>query len=245
MRYLVILFLCCALGASAQDDEDFGSSNGANFEPMPEEQSGGVGWGLKGGLTIANQRWNFTQKEPLFTYHGALHVDVMGGWKGREGKKTMQRYGFMAQLGYHQRGSRYRNWFVGSQKLKDVFHNISLGAGGKGCFLVGGQNILYYGFGLRLEVTAAQRLVYSTHASLVNRFNYGLFLLGGVEFNLPKSPLGLILEVNISPDISRQVYMPPGIYIGDNLVTGDPLYSVEEKVINLSLEVSAGFRFGN
>ena len=72
--------------------------------------------------------------------------------------------------------------------------------------------------------------------------NYGVWLGGGVEFQLAKT--SAFLELSISPDASRQVYMPPGINLNFTDAFGNQLTTREEKVFNFALEISLGFKLG-
>lgn len=237
MKHLLISILALLLISSsawAQDD---------NYEPTGIG-SGGTVFGFKGGMTLATQTWNGYQRNALLSYHGDLQVEWLGRWTQKE-KGPMRRYAMQIQLGYHRKGSGFRNVFSlnGSPAPTNTFHNISLTAIGKGYFKTSAVTNLYYGLGLRLDGTVDYQL-FGTGLEGVNRINYGVWLGGGLEFELKNAAPVFFIEVNISPDISQQVFVPPGIDTGLRDVNGNPIPSREQKVINLIAELSIGMKFG-
>ncbi len=203
--------------------------------------SGGYDYGLKGGLTIATQDWNGFQRNALFSYHGAMFFDVKGGWKEKEnGSATQSKFG--GQLGYHRKGSSFQNVFIAgsNSRPQNVFHNVSLTLWGKQAFRTSAQSHFYGGFGLRVDYTVDYQL-FGFGVEGVNAFNYGVWLAGGMEFDLSERT-ALILELSVSPDLSNQVLVPPGYSTGLNDINGNPILSQEQRVNNLIFEVSAGFK---
>ena len=239
MRYLIItFFFTIALQLLAQDE--FTEYNGS-------VGSGGFAFGFKGGPTIATQNWNGFQRNGLITYHGDIFVESMGSWKQKG--SIAQRSSFQAQLGYHRKGSTFRNVFIYDQnnrKIKipsNLFHNISLGLLGKGAFKIQEKSLAYYGIGITLDYTVEYQLVGIGTEAGVNRFTYGVWFGGGYEWDLGKSPLSFFVEANINPDIGRQVFIPAGLRTQyTDQQTGQPIYTTQQKVNNLIFELSVGLK---
>lgn len=203
--------------------------------------SGGFDYGLKGGLTIATQDWNGFQRNALFSYHGDIFLDVKGVWKEKEnGPTTQSRFG--GQLGYHRKGSSFRNVFVlgGGSRPKNAFHNVSLTLWGKQAFKTSPSSNFYGGFGLRADYTVSYEL-FGFGTEGVNRVNYGVWLGAGMEFDLNEKS-AIVLEISVSPDLSNQILVPAGYPTGLEDQNGNPILSQEQKVNNLIFEVSAGFK---
>lgn len=221
-------------------------------EPINAQESsssilgdGGYAFGVKGGATVATQTWNGFQRNALFSYHADAFVEMPGTWKQKNG--NLQRSSFLTQLGYHRKGSAFRNVFYYSNNNSRVivppneFHNLSLTIIGKGNYLIQEKSLAYYGFGLRLDYTIDYQLLQNSTFG-VNRFNYGVWIGGGYEWVLGKGPWALFLEANISPDISRQVFIPGGLPSQYTDASGNPLRTTEQKVYNLIFELSLGFK---
>lgn len=209
--------------------------------------SGGYAFGLKGGPTVATQTWNGFQRNALFAYHGDVFVEVLGSWKEKGNIK--QRSSFQAQLGYHQKGSTFRNVFyydINNNRVRipsNQFHNLSLGLLGKGAFQFNEMSLAYYGIGLTVEYTLSYQLVGLGTETGVNRFTYGIWFGGGYEFNLGNSPWALFIEANINPDIGRQVFIPAGLPTQySDPVSGQRILTQEQKVNNLVFELSIGVK---
>jgi hypothetical protein len=239
MRYLFLtLFFSIALQLSAQDDvAEYSGSVG----------SGGFAFGFKGGPTVATQNWNGFQRNGLITYHGDIFVESMGSWKQKG--NISQRSSFQAQLGYHRKGSTFRNVFIYDQnnnKIKipsNIFQNISLGLLGKGAFKIEEKSLAYYAIGITLDYTVKYQLVGMGTEAGVNRFTYGVWFGGGYEWDLGKSPLSFFIEANINPDIGRQVFIPAGLRTQyTDQQTGQPIYTTQQKVNNLIFELSVGLK---
>ena len=217
-------------------------------------------WGVKGGLTIANQRFQgggTFDNGLLFKYHGALFVE------SAPDDPTSVLY---AQFGYHTRGHarRFRgayynpsnNQFEKSANSKQefVFNNLAAIVGVKRRGVLNSENA-YYAVGLRAEYTIGTSLrepdgslplIYSLYyptSNYVQKFNYGLTLSGGYEF--PFSDLiGGFVEFNVHPDISRQYFQPALNIVLRDPFTGENINGVQEQSIrNLTFELTIGFRF--
>jgi hypothetical protein len=233
-RFSLILLIILALGYQLQAQSEETPYNGG-------VGSGGYDYGLKGGLTIATQTWNNFQRNALFSYHGAVFFDVKGVWKEKDnGPTTQSKFG--GQLGYHRKGSSFRNVFIAgsNNQPKNLFHNVSLTLWGKQAFKTSTNSHFYGGFGLRLDYTVDYEL-FGFGVEGVNRVNYGVWLAGGMEFDLSEST-AVILELSVSPDLSNQVFVPAGYSTGLNDQNGNPILSQEQKVNNLIFEISAGFK---
>jgi hypothetical protein len=239
MRIIItILFFAISLAISAQEEV---------FENSGNVNSGGFAYGFKGGPTIATQSWNGFQRNGLISYHGDLFVESLGAWKQKG--NISQRSGFQAQLGYHRKGSTFRNVFIYDQfnnKIRipsNLFHNISLGLLGKGAFQLQEKSLAYYAIGITVDYTVDFQLVGLGTETGVNRFTYGVWFGGGYEWDLGKSPLSFFVEANINPDIGRQVFIPAGLRTQyTDPVSGQPIYTTQQKVNNLIFELSIGLK---
>jgi hypothetical protein len=201
-----------------------------------------MGFGAKGGLLVGTQQG----KRALISYHADLVFETMGKWQGIN---TPRRLGFVAQLGYHRRGASYNSGFFGTNTfvVNDLFHNISLAALLKGNFKVSKSFLPYYAAGLRLDATVASEVVNSLDAQGVTPINFGFWLGGGIDWEPPKLPFGLFFEINISPDVTPQVFFRKGTQIQYldpfRSTTYTRTFSEDYKIINLSIEVTFGIKF--
>ncbi len=216
----------------------------------------GSAFGVKGGLTVANQNFNdgtSYNNGLLLAYHGDVYIE------NNPEDNTSVLY---AQAGYHVRGHARRFQRGVAQSAggtlipvsgftqRFTFNNAVLGVGFKRRNVLGKENA-YYTLGFRGEYTVSTNLssannsVYSLFfltKDFVKKLNYGLSLGGGMEF--PFSELvGGFVELNVHPDISRQYFQPPisGTFIDPygGTFNGIP----EQTSRNLSLEITLGLRF--
>ena len=208
---------------------------------------------VKGGLTTGFQKWGNVDQDPLFSYHGAVLMESVP-----EGDA----FGLFAQLGYHVKGSAWRNAVfsnptnggvsIFTRKFK--FQNIALVAGIKKDFADRGNYKLYYLFGIRGDYTVSTNLkdyeaeneflggpVYPFDEA-VRRVNYGVTAGAGLEFPFTDY-IGGILEFTISPDFSDQYRQ--GAFSAVVYQNGSPQTRnfSERKIRNTVLELSLGFRF--
>ncbi len=221
----------------------------------------GFAWGVKGGLTIANQRFNSGgtyDNGLLFKYHGDLFIE-----NAPEDLTSV----LYAQVGYHTRGHarRFRQGVainysnnsltsVSGFTQQFVFNNLALIVGVKRRGVLNSERA-YYGVGLRAEYTLSTNLP-ETNPNLplyyalsypqkdfVRKFNYGLTLSGGYEF--PFSDLiGGFVELNVHPDISRQYFQPAINATFRDFFSGETITGIPEQSIrNLTFELTLGFRF--
>ncbi|MBL7815290.1 MAG: hypothetical protein JNL70_09775 [Saprospiraceae bacterium] len=218
-------------------------------------------FGVKGGLTAANQRFNSGGSYDnglLFKYHGALYIE-----NAPDDPTSV----LFAQVGYHTRGHarRYRRGVSVNYQTNQlfevpafteqfVFNNAALIVGVKRRGVLNSDRA-YYAVGLRGEYTVKTNLadntgnlpllysLYYPSKDFVKKINYGLTLSGGYEF--PFSELfGGFVELNIHPDVSRQYYQPPITVNSVNPFTGEQIGTIPEQSIrNLTIEVTLGLRF--
>jgi len=214
----------------------------------------GAAFGVKGGVTMAFQKWDNTERDALIGYHFIGSVETLAD----EGEFSM-----FAQLGYHTRGSAIRirsfNYndintgaprSFGGSTTKYDFYNVGLSAGFKQRFSAGGGN-LYYLFGLRGEYNVKNS--FSRFKELpeniqsffpsevgVNDFTFGFIFGGGFEF--PLSPyIDATIELTINPDYTKQYFQPPGTAYDPYTRNNRPL--PERNIRNNSIELTVGFRF--
>ncbi len=197
--------------------------------------------GVKGGLTIGTQRWNGQDREALFSYNAAYVF---------ESYTSSNKFSYLVELGYHVKGSAVRtnyNDLAGNSRqitTRNKFGQAGLLLGAKSLLDVefAGGNV-YYMIAGRLEYTVMDSI--ETIANLsryINRINYGITVGGGLEFKLADKILGFI-EVQISPDFSQQIFMPPGNYIANYAGNTVLVQFQEQKVMNTVVEITAGFKF--
>jgi len=209
-------------------------------------------YSVKGGLTIGTQQWEGIDRDPLFSYHGAASIESV---------PEDNSFALFAQLGYHVKGSAWRNTFfsgptgnisVSTQKFE--YKNVSLLLGFKRNFLERTNSNVYYLMGVRGDYTVGTNLdeyvafnefnnapVYPFDEA-VRKWNYGVTVGAGVEFPFAEYVSG-ILEISISPDFSDQyrqgAFSASVIQNGSSVLRSFP----ERKIRNLVLEISVGFRF--
>jgi hypothetical protein len=210
-------------------------------------------YGVKGGLTIGTQKEGNFEQDPLFSYHGALSMESVS---------EANSFRLFAQVGYHVKGSAWRNVqfsnfgnnnvSIVTRKFK--YQNVGLILGFKNNFKETDAYSLYYLFGIRGDYTVGTNLneyeeqnaffgapIYPFDEA-VRKFNYGATLGAGFQFPFTEYVSGII-EVTISPDFSDQYRQ--GAFNGTVYQNGSPVARsfAERKIRNLVFEVSVGFRF--
>ncbi len=209
---------------------------------------GGSAFGVKGGLTIATQKWNNFDQGPLFTWHGDFYIESL---------TEDNSFALIAQLGYHNRGSARRNQQIFTQNSNFFtinqsfeFNNISLMFGAKQKFDFQTSGKVYYLLGLRGEYTIGNNLsdyedfcpgVYPLEG-FVRDLNFGLTVGGGFEWMF-SDLFGGFLEFNVMPDLTAQ-YRQPELGNFSNCFNpgGNPITIGERTIRNLSFEISVGIR---
>lgn len=216
----------------------------------------GVAFGLKGGPTMAFQKWDNSEREALFAYHFIASVESLA----EEGEVSI-----FAQAGYHNRGSairirRFQYTDIGTgaprtfngRTTKYDFQNLGLSVGVKQRFLASIGN-LYYLLGLRGEYNLSNSLDQFSELPLsvqsgfpseagVQDFTFGFIFGGGFEL-----PLGdymdATIELTINPDFTKQ-YFQPAFNNAFNPFTGNNDRNIPElNIRNNSIELTVGFRF--
>ncbi len=191
---------------------------------------------FKGGSTIGLQRWdNSASRQPLFRYHGAFCYESIGS----EGSKVVY-----AQIGYHIRGSGLQFNLINNNgtpinriiNYGIEFHNLALDIGFKKLFHRRTANG-FYAVGMRGEYTARSVFdIYQELAPFVRKWNYGISARVGAELPI-KKVVHIGFELNVAPDLSRQVFVPATVRRIDPW-TGQITNGFEQKVVNVSLELS-------
>ncbi len=219
----------------------------ASFSLISQE-AGGYHFGLKGGISLANQNWNNADRRILFNNHFNVFVESLD---------PDEKGSLFAQLGIHSRGSGIRVNFLNGGFANDgyVYRNLSLLLGAKRKLASVQALKPYYFVGVRLEYTLFNNLqdiierYYnpSTRSSFIypdpnfiTKLNYGISMGGGFEFDGGKF-FNPAIEINFSPDLSFQYDQPPiGTVIAPN---GMPVDVPQRRIRNFTLEVSLVLRF--
>ena len=207
-------------------------------------QTAGYHFGMKGGVSLANQSWNENDRRMLFTYHGNLFI---------ESRDPDDRGALYAQIGMHTRGSSIGITTFRRNDLNYQFQNLSfqLGAKKKVPSNLGAQP--YYFVGIRGEYTVGDNLLEIGERRLeisnvnpnfpldiqdpihIRKLNYGITLGGGFEF-IGGEFFTPAIEFNISPDLSFQ-YDRPQI---ENTTAG---ILPATQVRNITFEISLVMKF--
>lgn len=195
---------------------------------------------LKLGPTVGFQKWNdYGKRSPLYKYHVALMV---------ENGDVEEKYGFFASLGYHAKGSAIRfGSYISStgqnipvRTFENLFGNLSLSLGLKSKKPFVNNSQYYYGLGVRGDYTVHTKLeVFGYPEDAIKKFNYGLWLGGGIEF--PLASQRFILELSVSPDISKQVIVEAYRY--KDPITGLIEFVPSQRQTNTAMELSLGIQF--
>ena len=169
------------------------------------------GYGIKLGPSLGFQKWGgSTQSDPLLRWHAAIFVDS----ESSDSKNIIY-----AQFGYHikgqgirypysidQHGNRGPGYTFGME-----FHNLSLDLGLKRFIGKNKKWRPYYGFGLRGEYTVKTNFeAFEEMTEFVCKWNYGISIKIGSEYKFRKFLNGG-LELNIAPDLSKQIFVPASI----------------------------------
>lgn len=204
----------------------------------------GSSWGITTGLTIGIQKWNNSDRDPLFTHHYSIM------WENHSGRRS----DFYFEAGYHPRGSAIvSRAFVGvnginypRRRYATTFHNVMLLLGVKSRYKTSENTRAYYLLGLRGEVTAGFDMgAWQEYMKdFVKRVNFGPSAGGGFEWDLgKKKKYTMFLEFRIDPDLTNQINVPPtGFY---DPYSGQNIQVPEQRVRNLSFEVTVGCKLNN
>lgn len=208
-------------------------------------QNNGTAYGIKGGLSLANQSWNGTERELMFGTHGALFLESVND------SSNLSLY---AAIGYHERGSaiRIRESFnpntmqtFPARTLRQPFRNISLHVGAKSRHWLNDKFLGYLLLGLRVEYTLDYSLAFQSEGfdMFVNDWNYGFSVGAGIEHEFANFPGAVFIELTFSPDLSRQVFLPGGVVVYSLPGSTNQFTFPEQKVINRTFELSVGYKF--
>ncbi len=201
-------------------------------------------FGIKGGPSAGMQKWNgFGGRDPLFRYHGIAFI---------ESHSSVSYSSVFAQVGYHIRGSalRIRAYYdpvfgrnIEAHTTNIQFKNIALTAGAKRRHDLGSGKA-YYAFGFRGEYTVDTEMTgfFSIYEGLENKIVFGAYFSGGFEIPLGRFVSGVI-EASVSPDFSKQIFLPPQRTGFTDAFTGQEIILQEQNISNVSLEISVGLRF--
>lgn len=200
--------------------------------------------GPKGGLTLGTQTWNGFDRNVLPTFHIDAYI---------ESYREDSRSSFIAQLGYHKRGSAENVTFINTggafsnSRQSFEFNNAVLMFGAKNRFNSFAQNKPYYIIGIRLEYTLSTNLqlyeIYGGYFPLepfVNKFNYGAYAGIGYEIQFSEF-VGGFIEASLSPDVSKQ-YEQPSLSNIISPITGRARNVPPQTIRNLTFEISIGLR---
>jgi hypothetical protein len=196
---------------------------------------------IKAGPTLGSQSWNnnLRQNSTLFRWHAALNIETH--------ENEVDQFAAFAQLGYHIKGSaiRFRGGIgidgtvFGPRTTGMEFQNLSLLLGAKKKHVLGNDR-WYYSLGVRGDYTLGYQLdVYAGFKDGVRRFNYGVTVGTGYQWNIQEL-VGLVLDLSVSPDFSRQIYIPPQFF--NNPFTGTREMWQEQNIRNTAIELSIGIR---
>ncbi len=200
------------------------------------------GFGLKGGLTGATQAWENRNRANslMLGWHIAAFIESQDN--------TEDKFSIFSQLGYHTRGSAARfaggvgfdGQILDARTFRLQFNNVSLALGGKRKYPSFAGHQWFYSLAVRGEYTMNYNLeIYSGFSEGVRRFNFGISVGTGYQFNIAEK-VGIILELQVQPDFSRQVFVPPTRW--NNPYNGQIQQLPEQNIRNLSVELTAGFR---
>ncbi|MFK8055402.1 MAG: hypothetical protein AB8F78_04695 [Saprospiraceae bacterium] len=208
------------------------------------------GYSFKFGPVMGIQQWNSSDRGPLFAYHADVQIENISETDART---------LYAGLGFHQRGSANRVTYntIGGQRIQNttkfIFNNAVLTAGGKQIYAL--QNMQgHVSLALRGEVNISTSFgedddVVRNNPGLlssypqdgfVNRFLYGIDIGAGIDLPLTPSLDGL-LEIRVSPDLSRQ-YFQPAFSGPDIFQIGQNRNYPERRINNITFELSFGIR---
>jgi len=217
----------------------------------------GTFYGVKGGLTLGNQKWDSFERDALVGYHIILSMESM---------PVQEKFSLFAQLGYHVKGSSLRPILFGipfnassitAPPRKFEFYNISFSVGAKQVFKNIGSSSAYYLFGIRGDYTMDTNLDdYSVFIDLnpsyagiypidsytfIQRINYGAIAGGGINFPFSDYVQG-VLEFTVNPDFSLQ-YQQPAINNVIDPFNGQTRTIPERNIRNITFEITLGARF--
>ena len=231
-RFVTILFFCiCAnhINITAQDYTSYGA---------------------KGGFVAAFQKWNGGTRSPLLEplANGSIFTEISAGGRSQiilaagyhtRGSAIVQRAGSY----YDQRGIQIN---YPEAVFKQKFQAVSFEPALKQLYQLDNDFGGYYMLGIRGEYTVSYQLPFpSQYGDLsiegLNRFNYGISVGGGIEKRLGTLPFMVMLEAQIQPDFSKQIFAPAFSYY--DIYSRSYQNFPEQSVINTNLEITLGIKY--
>lgn len=198
-------------------------------------------YGFLGGVTVGMQRWNGFERDPLLSWNGRVFYESL----------LSDKLSVVGELGLHNRGSSILSQYTvpGTNKFttnysKIVIRNASFLGAAKQVYNVNESVEAFIKLGVRLEYTVADTFeIFQGFSDAIQPFNYGITFGGGFHFGPKDGPLQFVLDAQISPDFSQQIYAPAGFVY--NRYTQQNQAFAEQKVSNITFEISLGIRFVN
>jgi hypothetical protein len=198
-------------------------------------------YGVLGGLTVGTQKWNGFDRDPLLTWNGRFFYESL----------LNERLSVVGEVGLHNRGSGILAQYIipGTGKLqtnysKMVFRNVSVLGAAKQVYEIKENLEGYMKLGIRVEYTVADTFdIFEQYSEAIRPFNYGVTFGGGLHFGPKDGPIQFVLDAQVSPDFSQQLYAPTANVW--NRYTQQVQTFPEQKVTNLSFEITLGIRFVN
>lgn len=196
-------------------------------------------YGLQGGYSMSNQRWESFNRDALFK----PHLDFIF-----ESQDLNKGVSFYSSLGYHIRGSATRSRNVinntGNRERfveEMAIQNVVINLGVKKRAIKPSGNAIFYFMALRGEINAGQNFdFYEALEDDVNPVLGGVTLGFGYEWVVPSKGT-VIAGFSIQPDFTNQIFVQPGVI--QNTFTGLNENVDQEEIRNFNIELSVGFLF--
>lgn len=199
-------------------------------------------FGPKGAISFNVQNWDGFERDPYFSINGDFFIETAD---------ENSRSSLYAQLGLHTRGSSTRvNFFNGNAATQSFqFDNLVFEAGAKQKLTDQVNSGPYYLLAARAEYTLGTNLseyvrfqsAFYPIDDFVRKFNYGVTVGGGWEFEFSEL-IGGLIELTVNPDLSNQ-YEQQSIPNVINPFNGQQITLPERRVRNLTFEIKFGLRF--
>ncbi len=199
-------------------------------------------FGPKGAVSFNIQNWNGFERDPYLSFNGDIFIETYNEYS---------RSSLYSQLGFHTRGSSTRvNFFNGGSANQSFqFDNLVLEIGAKQKLTSKTNSGPYYLVAVRGEYTLGTNLgeyvrfnsAFYPIEDFVRKFNYGITVGGGWEFEFSEL-IGGLIEFTVNPDLSNQ-YEQQAIPNIINPFNNQTVTLRERKVRNLSFEIKFGMRF--
>lgn len=212
-----------------------------SFLYLSSTQAQDNAYGFIGGMTLGTQKWNGFNRDPLLSWNGRAFYESI----------VTDKFSAVMELGLHNRGSGVLSQYIiqGQSGLttnysKMVLRNVSLLGGAKQVYDLKENTEAFVKLGVRLEYTVADNFeIFEQYTEAIQPFNYGITLGGGFHFGPKDGPIQFILDAQVSPDFSQQLFAPQANIW--NRYTQQYQTFPEQKVSNLSFEISLGVRWVN